>query len=234
MAGDVRAIYERYKPWILRYRGGAPAGMIAAIISHESSGDPNVMGDPNLGEVGLMQVARDYTNSVGVPLEVRTNPEANIFLGSLDLQLRAIVMRPYAPLGSSDSWKLTRLTAAVGAAGTRRLIEAATGNNPGRYRGQVFDRVCAWANATGAMQLSSGQPAEKVVTRINAVQDQWDVGQRISGSYGPPEKIPAPKGLTYRVPASAAPYLSSPLTGKLLVLGTIVGFGAAIYYAATR
>lgn len=228
-----QAIYERFRPLLHRYKGGAPAGFLAAIIQHESSGDPNAIGDATLGERGLFQIEASFPAKVGLPADLRLTAEGNIFLGCLEYQLRAVEMRPYAPLGSSDSWRLARLAFAVGSGGTKRLIDAATSGNPYRYRGQLFDRVRTWANQTGAMALSSGQPAEKVVARINAVQDQWNLGQSISGSYGMPERIPAPKGLSYRIPASAAPYLSHPLTGTLILAGLFGVLGLYLYFKGT-
>lgn len=219
--GEVRAIYEKFRPWLRRYRGGLPAGMIAAIIQHESGGNPNATGDASLGEAGLMQIEASFPAKVGLPASSRFDPETNVFLGSLEYQLRTVEFLPYATPGTSDSWRLARLGFAIGSAGTRKVIDAATGGKPSLYRGQVFDRVRAWANATGAMAVSSGQDADKVKKRINAVQDQWDVGQRIDGFYGAPEKIPAPSGLRYTIPSSAARYLVSPVAGKLLALGAV-------------
>jgi hypothetical protein len=230
VAGE-SAIYERFKPWLLRYRGGAPAGFLAAIIAHESGGNPGASGDPSLGEFGLFQLEAGFPPKVGLPADARLDPETNVFLGALEYNLRAVEMMPYAPLGSSDSWRLARLGFAIGSGGTKRVIDAATGGSPQSYRGRLFDRIRSWANQTGAIAVSSGQPASKVLARINAVQDQWDVGQRISPSYGPPERIPAPKGLTYRIPASVAPYLSSPLAGKLLALGALGALGVILYLA---
>jgi hypothetical protein len=186
-----------------------------------------------LGEYGLFQLESSFPAKVGLPADARLDPETNVFLGSLEYALRAIELRDVAPLGSSDSWRLARLAFAVGSSGARRLIAAATNNNPSAFRGQVFDRIRAWANQTGAMAISSGQPAEKVLARINAVQDQWDVGQSIAGAYGPPQRLPAPHGLVYRVPASAAPFLASPLTGTLLALG-VVGAAIGAYFYFTR
>lgn len=228
--GEVRAIYEKFRPWLLRYRGGLPAGMIAAVIQHESGGNPNATGDASLGEAGLMQIEASFPAKVGLPASSRFDPETNVFLGSLELQLRAVEMLPYATPGTSDSYKLARLGFAIGSAGTRKVIDAATGGKPSLYRGQVFDRVRSWANATGAIAVSSGQDAAKVRARINAVQDQWNIGQVINGSYGAPERIPAPSGLRYTVPASAARYLVSPVAGKLLALG-VVGL---VVFLATR
>jgi hypothetical protein len=228
---DVRAIYDRFGTWIRKYKGGMPGGMIAAVIQHESGGNPNAIGDATLGEQGLMQIEASFPAKVGLSPSInRLDPEINIFLGSLEQQLRAIEFLPYSPLGTPDSWKLARLSFAVGSAGTRRLIDAATGGKPALYRGRVFETVRSWANQTGAIALSSGQPADKVVARINAVQSQWDVGQSISGFYGPPQKIPAPKGLAYSVPATAARYLMSPIASTIVALG-ILGI---VVFLATR
>lgn len=220
-AEETRAIYDKFRSWLLRYRGGMPAGFLAAIIQHESGGRMDAKGDVSLGEAGLFQIESSFPGKVGLPAEARLVPENNVFLGSLEYQLRAIEFLPYASLGSSDSWRLARLGFAIGSAGTRKVIDAATSGNPGAYRGNLFAQILSWANRTGAIAVSSGQPAEKVKARINAVQEQWDVGQRINGAYGMPEKVPAPSGLRYVVPAAAARYLSTPRTGIFLALGAI-------------
>jgi hypothetical protein len=226
------AIYQTYRPWIDRYRGGMPAGFVAAIIAHESSGNPNAVGDASLGEAGLMQIEASFPPKVGLPSAARLDPQTNVFLGCLEYQLRAAEMAPYASPGSSDSWRLARLGFAVGSGGTRTLIAAATGNNPAAYRGRLFDQIRTWANQTGAVALSSGQPATKVLDRINAVQAQWALGQSLpSSSYGAPQKIPAPTGVRYSIPASAARYLVSPVTGTLLAIGMV---GAIVYLVAIR
>jgi hypothetical protein len=233
VAGE-SAIYERFKPLINRYRGGLPGGMAAAIIAHESGGNPDARGDASLQEAGLLQVTSAFPISVGVDPSVRLTIEGNIWLGLLEYNLRAVQMMPYAALGSADSWKLARLGFAVGSGGAARLIDAATNHNPRAFAGHVFDQIRSWANQTGAMALSSGQPASKVLARINAVQDQWDIGQRISGSYGPPERIPAPAGLTYRIPLSAAPFLASPLTGTLVAVSLLGTLGLLLYLRSRK
>jgi hypothetical protein len=233
VAGE-SAIFAKYKPWLLRYRGGAPAGFLAAIIAHESGGNPAASGDPSLGEYGLFQLESGFPPTVGLPSDARLDPEKNVFLGALEYNLRAVQMMPYAALGSADSWKLARLGFAVGSGGAARLIDAATNHNPRSFAGHVFDQIRSWANQTGAMALSSGQPASKVLARINAVQDQWDIGQRISGSYGPPERIPAPSGLAYRIPLSAAPFLASPLTGTLVAVSLLGTLGLLLYLRSRK
>lgn len=232
-AEATRAIYERFKPWLRRYRGGAPAGFLAAIIFHESSGNPDARGDASLGEAGLFQIESSFPGKIGLPAEARLVPENNVFMGGLEYNLRAVEMMPYADLGTSDSWRLARLGFAIGSAGTRKVIDAATGGRPGAYRGQVFPTVLAWANRTGAIAVSSGQPADKVKARINAVQEQWDTGQRIDGAYGVPEKVPAPAGLRYTLPTAAARHLSTPRASiAFLALGAIAG--AAIYFVTRK
>jgi Transglycosylase SLT domain len=227
---EVRALYDRYRSWIRKYKGGVPGGFAAAIMHHESGGRMDAQGDASLGEVGLYQITSTTPGKFGLPASSRYDPETNVFLAMLEYNVGAAEMAPYATPGTSDSYRLSRLGFAIGSAGTRKVIDAATGGKPSLYRGQVFDRVRAWANATGAMAVSSGQDADKVKKRINAVQEQWDIGQRIDGFYGAPEKIPAPGGLRYTIPASAARYLVSPVAGKLLALGAV----GLIVFLATR
>jgi hypothetical protein len=192
---------------------------VASPLSRRDAG--RLPGRDHPARVGLFQIEASFPGKVGLPAEARLVPENNVFLGSLEYQLRAVEMLPYADLGTSDSWRLARLGFAIGSGGTRRVIDAATGGNPRAFRGRLFDQIRSWANKTGAIAVSSGQPAEKVLKRINAVQAQWELGQRIDGAYGGPERIPAPVGLRYVVPAASARYLSTPRTGILLALGAI-------------
>jgi hypothetical protein len=227
---EVRAIYERFRPLIDRYRGGFPAGLAAAVIQHESGGNMNAPGDVSLGEVGLFQVTREFPTLVGVDPEVRKTVEGNIFLGLLEYQLRAVEMKLFAPslisLGSMDSWKLARLAFAIGAGGTKQLIAA---SNP--RAGDVFGSIRDFVDRTGGVQVSASQGPAKVLDRVHNIDTQWDIGAVVAPLfYGMPEKIPAPPGVTYKVPAAMSGYLRNPLLGTLLVLG----LGAAALYFWTR
>lgn len=225
------ALYQKFEPWLTRYRGGMPAGFLAAIMQHESGGNVNSTGDASLGEVGLFQITATFPPSVGVPAEARRDPETNVFLASLEYQLEAIKMFLYAPtlvrLGTPDSWKLARLGFAIGTGGTRKLIDAAASR---AQPGGLFAAVRAWCNATGGVAVSSGQDAAKVTARVNAVEDQWNIGQQIDGSFDGPMRIPA--RVPYTVPASLAPhFVIISKNVKILALAALAIGGV---YLATR
>jgi hypothetical protein len=226
---EARVLYEKFKPWISKYRGGLPGGFAAAIMAHESGGRMDSKGDPQLGEVGLYQIEASFPPKVGLPAEARYDAETNVFFGMLEYQLRAVEMKLAFPslvsLGTPDSWKLARLAFAIGSGGTKKLLSLSRPTP-----GQAFASILAYVGTTAPPQLGS-QSSEKVRNRVFAVQNQWDVGQAIAGSYGMPERIPGPKGLPYSVPLKVAPYLSKPITGTLLALGAI---GLAGYFFLRR
>jgi hypothetical protein len=199
-----------------------PAGFLASIIKHESGGRQESRGDPTLGEVGVMQIENSFPDKIGVDRDVRNDVEGNIWLGCLEYQIRAVEMYLLFPrlitLGSEDSWKLARSSFAIGAGGTKTLIQNATQGSV-RYRGGVFNAIRNYVNQTGGLPLGS-QSASKVKDRINAIDAQWAIGVRVAGSYyGAPEKVSAPGGIRYSLPSSVAPYLSSPGKQILIVAG---------------
>jgi hypothetical protein len=228
---QARGLYEKYKPWLRRYRGGMPAGMLAAIMLHESSGRENATGDPALGEYGLFQISSIFPPTVGVSADKRYDPETNVFLGGLEFNILAVKTKLAMPdpsivrLGTSDSWCLSRLMFAVGEGGTKALIRDATGFNPA-YASQVFSTIVRYVGKTGG-QVLGGQSADKVYARVMAVAEQWDIGQKIDGFYSTPEKVPAPSGMTYQIPTTIAHYMTSPLVANLTLAAILVGVGVA-------
>lgn len=225
----VQAIYDKFGSFINKYRGGMPAGFLAAIIKHESGGNPNAIGDPSLGEVGLFQVENSFPPSVGVDPNVRYSVEGNVFLGCLDYQIRAIQLFLTFPnlihLGTQDSWKLSRLAFSVGTGGTKSLINSASPSP-----GAVFDAIRSYVDRVGGVSLGS-QSASKVQARVHAIDDQWTIGAMVSYPFvGQPTKIPAPSGITYTIPANVARYLAAPMGSLLLYAGIAIG----AYYLASK
>lgn len=233
------AVYAKYKPLISAYKGGMPGGFVAAIIMHESGGRTDAQGDPSLGEYGLLQVGTYTPEQFGWAADTRYDVANNVWLGCLDVAMRGLRAVAAAPdlivPGTADFWKCARLSAAVGAAGFRNLVAAA---RPLK-RGDAFAGIKAWAARSGGIQLSSGQPAAKVVARINTVEQTWQIGQAIDGSFSGPVLTKAPKERPFKLPAGFTPAMfTSPITAKLgvivvatAVLGTAVG---ATYLIATR
>jgi len=224
-AARARAIYKALRAPLVRYRGGMPVGALAAIAEIESGGRMDAPGDESLGEAGYFQITSTFPTSVGVDPAVRLTPEGNVFLAGLEYQIEAVRMSRASSavmLGTMDSWKLARLAFAVGSAGTRKLLAAARPS----IAGQAFAGVVAWADATGAVSLSSGQPAGKVWYRIKMTELAFRAGALAAPPFfGAPEKIPAPRGVTYRFPADVAGYFSLSIVAPLLAL---VGAGALI------
>jgi hypothetical protein len=212
--------------WLSRYHGGMPLGFLAAIVQFESGGNPNAGGDAGLGEHGYLQVAASTAQTFGLPPATRLQPEANIFLGALEYQLEAIKMHLALPaavrLGTPDSWKLARLAFAIGSPGTRKLLAAgvpSTSSTP-------WADLLAYLDRVGGVALGS-QEAGKVWYRAHAVDVLWTIGQAVdpAQSVGPPTRLPAPAGLAYTLPPSAAPYFSEPSSG--LLLAVVLAAGAA-------
>lgn len=72
-------IFERYKPWIERYRGGMPALNVAAGINHESHGDPTSTSSPKIEESGLWSILGPNAENEDLdPFD----PECNILMGA--------------------------------------------------------------------------------------------------------------------------------------------------------
>lgn len=220
---DAREIYRQIGPWIRRYRGGMPPGVLAAIALHESGGRMSSRGDASLGEVGIFQITSSFPPEIGWPSSSRYDAEANVFLGCLEYNIEAVKMFLHAPLlvrlGSADSWKLARLAFAVGSAGTRKLITKATGMHPA-HAGNVYGAIRQMALSAGGIPLGS-QSADKVRKRILAVDEQWAVGARVAPLWhGPPERVPSPGNRPYTLPKAVAPYFSS-TAKQLIVLGAL-------------
>jgi hypothetical protein len=187
-------------------------------------------GDPTLGEVGLFQITSSFPPSVGVRADVRYDTEGNIFLGCLEYQIEAASMAAWAPrmigVGSRDSWLLARLAFSIGGPGTRTLIERATGMNP-LYAGSVYSAVKRHVNSGGAIPLGRQSP-EKVQKRVNDAAILWEIGGKVAPIFvGPPEKIPAPQGVTYTLPAAVARYFTS-WTKTILAVGLVAGTVALV------
>jgi hypothetical protein len=218
-----KIIIDKLGPWLSQYHGGMPLGFLAAILQWESGGKADTSGDPSLGEYGYLQVTPDTAKKFGIDPAQRLNPEWNIFLGSLLYNVKAIELRLYnskVRLGTEDSWKLARLSAAVGAAGTRKLIDLAQPTQ----EGHVFDAIRDYVDRTGGVQLSAAQPAEKVRFRVHAVDVVWAVGEKAypAQTLAMPARMPAPFGV-YTVPTSVASFLPMVGGGSAVVLALIAG-----------
>lgn len=218
---NARATYTRLRPWITRYRGGMPAGVLATIAQLESGGSMDSAGDASLGEVGYFQITSSFPSSIGVDPAKRYDPETNVFLGGVEYQIEAVRMAnawPAVTLGTLDSWKLARLAFAIGGPGTKKLLAAA---RPA-FAGQAFAGVKAWADATGAMALGS-QSAGKVWYRIHLTELIFQAGMFVAPAFfSDPTRVPAPAGISYRFPNDVANYFhASPLRAMVaLAAGT--------------
>lgn len=236
--GDVArasVLLDQFRPWIERYRGGMPAGMMASIMLHESGGNFASAGDPTLGEIGYYQIAAYVPPMFGYDASARADPETNVALASLEYALEAALWAlevPEVRIGSADSWKLARLTFAVGRAGSRQLAALARQSQGVLTSGNVYGDIAHWAAATGGVPLGS-QSADTVARRVLDIDRQWAIGQAVEpGASGPPTFIPDPPAGPYSIPIAALDYFSQPIPGTLLLIGG--GLALLIYLIARR
>lgn len=182
--------YNKYATYINKYKGGMPAGFLAAIAAYESDGKM-IEGDPDLGEYGFFQITSNFPSTLGLSSDLRKTIEGNIFLAGVEYNIEAKRLKLKYPNliveGSEDQWKLARLVFAIGKYGTDTCIKNA---NP-QIKGQVFKAVEDWANTTGAIAIGSS-PASKIKMRINAIsQVVWPVAEKVGHmSKGVPVKPP--------------------------------------------
>lgn len=226
-----RQIDQMYGAWFAKYRGGLPRGALAAFVYWESNGQPGTVGDPSLGEIGLLQVAAYVPEIFGMPASVRTTPEGNVFVGALEYQYEhALFKKQFGGYVTSelDGWKLARLAFSVGRSGSWTLASSAI--NAGYASGRsLYDAISAWVDATGAMPLGS-QSAAQVWFRVKSIAIQFHIAQAVGGFFdfaGAPEAIPAPAGITYTIPAAARPYFGSGFPWKLF--GAVAGAGYLLW-----
>ena len=231
--GDVAragALLDQFGDWIDRYRGGMPAGWMASIMLHESGGNFAAPGDPTLGEVGYFQIANYVPGLFGYDADVRADPETNVALASLEYALEAVLWAidvPQVQLGTADSWKLARLSFAVGRAGSRTLAALAA-NAGGLDSGNVYNSIVRFVLANGGVPLGS-QSATKVAQRVIDIDRQWAIGQAVSGGLvGPPTLIPDPPAGPYTLPPGTEDYFVTPFPVTILLLGGLAILGYLI------
>ena len=229
-----KAIYAQLGPWIEKYRGGMPAGFAAASIQWESDGVFTTVGDPSLGEYGYYQVTSEFPTTIGLPAASRLSPENNVFLGLMDYQMaaaRIAAANPAVQPGTSDAWKLARLSFAIGAGGTQQLLtRAAAWRRP--MPGNVYSNIRDFVDQGGAVAAGS-QPSDLVWYRVHTVDDVWDIGQKAMPfqSWGGPTIVPNPPAGAYAIPVLLAKSFGKPIPLALLALA--VGVGAVIFWRYT-
>lgn len=234
-AGDValaQSIYGQLGPWIDRYHGGIPAGVLASYILHESGGNFAAPGDPTLGEVGYLQVAAYVPPLFGYDASARTDPESNIAIGVLEYEMEAVYWMlavPEALLGTDDSWKLARLAFAVGRGGSHQLAAAASAALGGLTTGDVYHDIVKYVQSSGGMPLGS-QSAATVTKRVVDIDRQWAIGQAVGGGVsGPPILIPDPPAGPYTLPDDVAPYFSEEFPVTILLVGGLAVLAYLLY-----
>ncbi len=231
---QAKALLTKYGAWIRKYRGGLPAGAMAAYMLHESGGNFGAAGDVSLGEIGFYQITSSIPPVFGYHPDARRDPESNVAIASLEYGLEAALWALRYPdlvrIGTADNWKLARLSFAVGRGGSYQLAELAKRGNylqPGR----VYDGIARYVAANGAPPLGS-QSSSKVAARVASVPEQWAIAEAVDGSgIGPPTLIPNPPAGPYTIPAHVRPLFVKPIPGILLVLG---GAAAFLYYLMRR
>lgn len=220
----------KYGAWINKYRGGIPAGWLGVIMLWESGGNFGAAGDAQLGEVGFFQIAKNIPGLFGLPAEARYDPESNVCIACLELDLEAIKLAqryPQVQLGTKDSWMLAHLVFSIGRGGTYTLIDAA---QPVRY-GDVYGSVRDYVARTGGQQLGSQSP-DKVWFRVLSLDVKWQIGRAADpfSIIGGPQIPPNPPTGTIVIPAGTQSYWSKPLGGTVLLLGAMAaGLGYLIH-----
>lgn len=212
-----KQLLQQYGAWIHKYRGGMPAGMAAAIMYWESNGQPGTVGDQNLGEYGLYQIAAYLPGTLGMPADSRYDPETNVFLGMMEYALDVAKWKAMFPtlvdLGSADSWKLARLSFAIGFGGSTGLAKKAIAAGYATRAGDLYGAIRRYVEANGAGAAGT-QSAELVWFRVLTVESQWAIGQQVGGMLeswpGPPTLVPAPPTGGYSIPTQYLPYFSRP------------------------
>ncbi len=234
-ASNVQKLLGQWGAWIDTYRGGIPAEWAATIMEWESGGNFAAPGDPTLGEVGFYQVPAWFPPTIGMPAESRYDPETNVMLGLMGYQLEAARWAVQFPdlviLASPDTWKLARLSFAVGWGGATGLAASAAANaQPGDLYGAIVD----YANQTGGVAMGS-QSASQVWWRVVSIQIQWQIAQQASltGTLvaGPPTMVPNPPGGTYTLPSPYAELFVRPWS-PFLVAAAILGVIALWRYSS--
>lgn len=227
-AGDVAragALLDQFGPWFDKYKGGMTAAWLASIMLHESGGNFNAPGDASLGELGYYQIAAYVPPLFGYDASARADPESNVAIAVLEYSLEAALWKlrypDYVVLGSKDSWKLARLTFAVGRAGSYALADQAIAHGY-TTAGDLYHSIVADVLANGAPVLGS-QSSAKVIARVVDIDRQWAISEALGGGMvGPPTMIPDPPAGPYAIPANVVAYFSTPIP----VIVWLIGAGA--------
>lgn len=218
--------------WVDRYRGGFPRGFAGVVIVHESGGLFSAPGDPTLGEVGFFQVAAYVPVMFGLPVEAIQDPETNVAVGLAEYQYESVLWNQFSgglsSLGSADSYRLARLTFAIGRGGARALAMAAGMRTPDDIYGDIARHVSA--NGAPAMGGVSGA---KVAQRTLDIANQWNSAELVQGGNtpGPPLFPPDPPAGPIVIPADAIGAFSQPLSIDLntVLLGAAAGLAAYLF-----
>lgn len=209
-----KVLLGQFGPWIDKYRGGVPRGFAAAVMYWESNGDFGAVGDAALGEVGYYQIAEYLPKTFGMPASARLDPQTNVFLGMLEYQYDAArwaaQFPTYVRLGTDDSYKLARLSFAIGMGGAMTLAKRAIAAGD-VYPGQLYAGIAQNVAREGGVALGT-QSADKIWYRVLAIQPQWEIGQAVAWSpAGMPTRVPPPPGVTYTIPQPYAVLFVDPL-----------------------
>jgi transglycosylase-like protein with SLT domain len=191
-----KAVYAKYGSLINKYRGGAPAGLIAAIIAVESGGNEKASGDPRLGEYGLMQTASYTEKDFGVPEGTRFNTEGGVFLGLLHLNAEArhlsLKYPAYISNGALDNWLLARASFALGRYGMTSRLEKA-----------IKAGYVSFGNAYSGLvrYLNDNEAGTKEWYRIRHIGDvQKAIASEVKSFDPPGEPQEVPAFVPYRLP----------------------------------
>jgi hypothetical protein len=142
------------------------------------------------------------------------DPETNVFLGMMEYQFDTtrwkVAFPNHVRLGTDDSYKLARLSFAIGFGGASSLAKraiAAGGVAPGMLYDGIYNNVAKH----GGVALGS-QTSDKVWFRVLSIATQWEIGRRVAWSpSGMPTRVPNPPKYTYTIPMPYSVMFVSPI-----------------------
>jgi len=198
----IRALYEKYKVFIDKYRGALPPLSVAQGLMHESVGDPEHTSDPIIGESGLWSILPGQ--ALGNDFDP-FDPEANIWAGGrLRNERIKEILDKWPWLKDSDPRDYTTITqkmpGSLGLGGFKTMMRVIFPSEPtGERRKYPYRYMQSWvANSAnwGKIPTLGRQKPPLVAGRIyRDIAGEWleSIGQlAVPGQYA---LIPRPSHL---------------------------------------
>jgi hypothetical protein len=218
-----KAVYAKHGNLINKYRGGVPAGLVAAYITVESGGNEKATGDPRLGEYGLLQTASYTEKDFGVPEGTRYNTEGGVFLGLLHMnaEARALSLKypAYISNGSMDNWLLARASFALGRYGMTSRLEKA-----------IKAGYVSFGNAYSGLvrYLNDNEAGTKEWYRIRHIGDvQKAIASEVKSFDPPGEPQEVPAFVPYRLPKGIIGKMGA---GMPIIAIVVIGVATYLFF----